>query len=320
MSATAAQPAAAAFAPGRRSPARGYALASAAAAMWALNGSLSRYLLDDGVSAPRLSQLRSLGSWLMLLLLLAAFRRDLLRVERTSVPRLAFLGIGGLALVHASYFLAIDRLQIGVALTIQYLAPLLLLVWLRLVHRRRLSNGLWGAVALSVAGCFLVVRAYDAGELDGVGLAAALASAVTFAIYVVGSERAGRRHEPVTTLLWAFGFASLFWAVVTPWWAFPFAELGSARNAALAAAVVVVGTLLPFVCMVAAVRHVPAPRAAIVATLEPVLAALFAYLIHDEALTGVQLLGGAAVLGAVAWVQAHRPDLREEAAPEPRAP
>jgi drug/metabolite transporter (DMT)-like permease len=302
-----------------RSPARGYALAATGAAMWALNGSMARYLLDDGVDAIRLSQLRSTGSWLILALILGLARPDLLRVDRGEVPSLALLGVVGLAGVHATYFLAIDRLQIGVAVTIQYLAPLLLLVWLRVVHGRRLAPSLWGAVALSVVGCFFVVRAFDASALDAAGVAAAFAATVTFAIYMVGSERAGHVHEPVTTLFWAFGFATVLWALVAPWWQFPFDELGSTRNALLAAGVVLVGTLLPFICMVAALRHIPAPRAAVVATLEPVLAAVFAWLIHDEALTAVQLAGGAAVLGAVVWVQSRRPDLEAELAPPVRA-
>ena len=298
-----------------RHPARGYALAAAGATMWALNGTMARELLDDGVGAVRLAQLRSAGSWLILALALAVGRRDLLRVDRSELPSLALLGVVGLAGVHATYFLAIDRLQIGVAVTIQYLAPLLLLVWLRLAHGRRLARGLWGAVGLSALGCFFVVRAYDAGSLDGVGVAAAFGAMLTFAIYMVGSERAGRSHEPVTTLFWAFGFATLFWALVAPWWQFPFGRLASVGDLLLAAGVIVVGTLLPFICLVAALRHIPAPRAAVVATLEPVLAALFAWIILGERLTAVQLLGGAAVLGAVVWVQAHRPDLEAELAP-----
>ena len=302
-----------------RHPARGYALATAAAAMWALNGNMARYLLDDGVSAVRLSQLRSLGSWLVLLIALLALRPRLLRVRRDEMPALALLGVLGLAGVHATYFLAIERLEIGVAVTIQYLAPLLLLLWLRLAHRRVLASSLWGAVALSVVGCFFVVRAYDIDALDAAGVAAAFAAALTFAFYMVGSERAGHRHEPVTTLFWAFGFASLFWALAAPWWDFPFGELDSARNALLVAGVVVIGTLLPFICMVAALRHVPAPRAAVVATLEPVLAAVFAWFVHDEALAAVQVAGGVAVLAAVAWVQSRRPDLEAELAPPLRA-
>lgn len=299
-----------------RHPARGYLLAATAAAMFSLNGSMARYLLDDGVDAARLSQLRSAGACLILLAVLAATRPRLLRVERRELPGLAFLGVAGLAAVHATFFVSVDRLEIGPAVTIQYLAPLGLLVWLSVFHGRRLPAGLWGAVGLSLVGCFLVVRAYDAGGLDPVGLVAAFAAMVTFAIYMVGSERQGRRHEPVTTLFWAFAFASVLWALVAPWWTFPFDGLSSTRNALLAAAIVLGGTLIPFILMVAALRHIAAPRAAVVATLEPVLAAVFAWVIHGEALAAVQIAGGIAVIAAVAWVQLRRPDHEAESAPE----
>lgn len=283
--------------------------------MWALNGNLARYLLDDGVSALRLSELRSAGSWVVLLVVVGAWRPRLLRVDRRELPALAFLGVAGLAGVHAAYFYAITRLDIGVAVTIQYLAPLLLLVWLKLAHGRRLASSLWAAVALSAVGCFLVVRAYDVRALDAAGIAAAFGAAVTFALYMVGSERAGRRHQPVTTLFWAFGFATLFWSLVTPWWTFPWGQLSSLDHALLAAGVVMVGTLLPFLCMVAALRHIPAPRAAVVATLEPVLAGVFAWFLHDQALAAVQVAGGLMVVAAVLWVQSRRADLEQEVAP-----
>jgi drug/metabolite transporter (DMT)-like permease len=301
-----------------RHPSRGYLLAATGAALFSLNGIWARYLLDDGVDAARLSQLRSAGAWLILLAVLGLARPDLLRVDRQLLPGLAVLGVLGLAAVHATFFLAIDRLEIGPALTIQYLAPLLLLVWLRTVHGRKIAPSLWGAVGLSVAGCFLVVRAYDAGDLDGLGLLAAAGSAVTFAIYMVGSERAGHRLEPVTTLFWVFGFATVFWALATPWWSFPWDGLGSARNVAFGVALIVAGTLIPFTCIVAALRHIPAPRAAVVATLEPALAAVFAWIVLGESLAAVQIAGGAVVLTAVAWVQSRRPDLEAEGAPPSR--
>ena len=297
-----------------RSPARGYTLVAIGAAMFALGGNLARYLLDDHVGALRLSQLRSAGSLVLLVAALSATRPRLLRVRRADVPSLAFLGICGLALVHATYYAAIDRLEIGVALVIQYMAPLLLLGWLRL-HGRRVAPSLWGAVALSIAGCFLVVRAYDPGALDGLGLLSAFGSTLAFAIYIVASERAGRRYESVTTLAWAFGFASLFWAIVQPWWSFPFGTIDGPRDLLIAAGVIVVGTLLPFICVVAALRPLPAPRVAVAATLEPVLGAVFARFTHDEKLALVQVAGGVLVLGAVLWVQAHRPDLEAELAP-----
>jgi drug/metabolite transporter (DMT)-like permease len=293
----------------------GYALAAGAATLWAVNASIARTLMDRGLDWAPLSQLRVAGSFVLLAGALALIRPDLLRVERSRIRELAFLGVFALAPVQATYFLAIDRLQIGVALTIQYLAPLLVLLWLKLGLKRNIAHGLWGAVALSVLGCFFVVEAYDAGGLDGLGVIAAFASALTFAGYMVGSERAGRHHTPFTTLAWGFGFATLAWSIAQPWWSFPFDELGSPRDALLATGVVVVGTLLPFLMMVAALRLIPSPRAGVVATLEPVLAALFAWLLLDETLAALQVGGMVLVFTAVVWVQLHRPDLEAEAAP-----
>ena len=293
----------------------GYALAASAATMWALNGSLSRLLLDDGVSALRLAQLRGVLSFVLLAAALTIARPRLLRVRRQDIPRLAFLGVIGLAGVHATYFFAISRLDVGVALVIQYLGPLILLLWLRLVHRRQLQRSLWGAAVLSVIGCFLVVQAWNPGAIDGLGLLAAFGAAITFAIYLYSSEQAGHRYEPVTTLVWGFGFASLFWLVVQPPWSFPFAEFTSAENIALGLGVAVIGTLLPFVCIVAALRHVPASRAAVVATLEPVLAAIIAWPVLGQDLDVAQIAGGLIVVGAVVWVQIQRPAGDEEAAP-----
>jgi hypothetical protein len=277
---------------------------------------MARYLLDDGVDAARLSQLRSAGSFLILLVILGLTRRDLLRSSRGSCPASPCSACSASPRCTRPSSWPSTGSRSGRRSRSSTRAPLGLLVWLALFHGRRLPPSLWGAVALSLVGCFFVVRAYDASSLDTWGLVAAFGAMLTFGIYMVGSERQGRRHEPVTTLFWAFAFASLFWALVTPWWSFPFDGLASTRNALLAAAIVVGGTLVPFILMVASLRHIAAPRAAVVATLEPVLAAVFAWLIHDEALAAVQIAGGMAVLAAVAWVQSRRPDHEAEAAPE----
>ena len=94
--------------------------------------------------------------------------------------------------MHATYYLAIERMDIGVALVIQYLAPALLLIWAAVVHRVHAPKRLWAAVALSVAGCALVVDApAGTGNLDGLGVLAAIAAMVTLAIYLTASQRAG---------------------------------------------------------------------------------------------------------------------------------
>jgi drug/metabolite transporter (DMT)-like permease len=299
----------------RRRPRLGYLLAAVAAGMFAVNGSIAKLLLEDGVSAAHLSQLRVTVSFLLLAGALALVDRGRLRIARADVPRMAWLGLAGVAIVQFSYFLAIERLPISVALVIQFTGPLMVLLWLRTVHGRRLRPSLYGAVALSVAGSALVVEVYDAGAIDGLGIAFSLVAAVTFAIYLIGFERAGHSYDAFTTLTWGLGFATLFWLLVSPLWTFPLGELDSVRSVALALGVVVIGTLGPFLLNVSALRHLPAARVGVIATLEPVLATVVAWAVHDEALTGVQIAGGLLVVAAVAWVQSHAPSPEVEAVP-----
>jgi drug/metabolite transporter (DMT)-like permease len=298
-----------------RRPCLGYLLAAVAALMFAVNGSLARYLLDDGVSAAHLSQLRVTVAFVLLAGALVLVDRRRLRIARADVPRMAWLGLAGVAIVQLSYFLAIERLPISVALVIQFTGPLMVLLWLRLAHGRRLRPSLYGAVALSVAGSALVVEIYDAGSIDGLGVIFALVAAVTFAIYLVGFERAGRSYDAFTTLTWGLGFATLFWLLVSPPWTFPLGDFDGARSAALALGVVVIGTLAPFLLNVSALRHLPAARVGVVATLEPPLAAVVAWVVHGEALAGIQIAGGLMVIAAVAWVQSHPPSPEVEAVP-----
>ena len=299
----------------RRRPRLGYLLAAIAALMFAVNGSIAKLLIEDGVSAAHLSQLRVTVSFALLAGALALVDRRRLRIARADVPRMAWLGLAGVAIVQLSYFLAIERMPISVTLAIQFTGPLMVLLWLRFAHGRRLRPSLWGAVALSVAGSALVVQVFDADSIDGLGVVYALVAAVTFAIYLVGFERAGRSYDAFTTLAWGLGFATLFWLLVSPPWTFPVGDLDSPRDFALALGVVVIGTLAPFLLNLSALRHLPATRVGVIATLEPVLATLVAWVVHDEALAAVQVLGVVLVVAAVAWVQSHPPSPEVEAVP-----
>lgn len=301
--------------PDRRRPRLGYLLAAVAAAFFGINGSVVRAAFERGVDAAPLSQFRVTVAFALLAVTLALVAPRRLRIARADVGRLAWLGIAGVAVVQFSYFLAVERLPISVALTIQFTGPMLVLLWLRIAHKRRLRPSLYGAVALSVVGSALVVEIYDAGGLDGLGVLFALVAAVTLAVYFIGFERAGHAYDAFTTLVWALGFATLGWLVVSPPWTFPFGDFADAGTLSLALCVVVFGTIVPFLLNVSALRHVPAARVGVIAALEPPIATAVAWVVHGEALTAVQISGGLMVVAAVAWVQSHAPSPEVEAVP-----
>ncbi|HSK15012.1 MAG TPA: DMT family transporter [Gaiellaceae bacterium] len=308
-----------------RKPLLGYALVWTAVVLWSLNAVVAKVVLESaGLSSLRLAEVRSTGSALVLLAAVAILRPATLRVGRRELGFLAVFGILGLAFVQLFYFVGIRRLEIGIALVIQYLAPVFVALWARFFVKEPVRRRLWLSLALSLLGLTLVVDLWGGSSLDGVGVAACLVTALAYAAYVLMAERALEKGRDVFSLLaWGFAFAALFWAVFQPWWTFPLelvdgraSLLGRLEDTAapvwlLLAYVVVLGTVVPFVLFVSALHHVPATRVTIVAMLEPVLAALIAWLWLGEEIGTLQIVGGLVVLAGVVLAQTSRPDERQ---------
>ena len=284
-----------------------------AATLWAVNGTVSKSILDTGVSSLRLAEVRSAGAFVGLLAVLLLVSRRSLRVERRELPLLAVFGIAGLAFVQWFYFVAIHRLAIGVALLIQYLAPLLVALWARYVMKRAVRRRIWVALALALIGLSFVLEIWGDADLDGVGVGACLLAAASYALYLLIAEREVGRRDPISLTTYGFLFATLFWSVVQPWWSFPDDALSASAPAAwdlpvwtLVLWMIVLGTIVPFGLLVAALRFVPATRAAITAMIEPVAATLVAWLWLGEALGAAQLAGGTLVLAGIVLAQTAR--------------
>jgi drug/metabolite transporter (DMT)-like permease len=301
-----------------RRPVLGYAMVLAATTLWGINGSFAKAALSSGLSSLRLTEVRSTGAALILVGALALLRPRSLRITRGELPFLLLFGVVGLAFVQLLYFIAIHRLEIGVALLIQYVAPVLIALWARLVLKEPVRRRVWAALILALAGLSLVVDLWSGVALDGLGVVAALASAVTFALYILLAENAVARRDPVSLLALGFTFAAVFWAVVQPWWSFPTEHLNDRVSLdgalldvtlpvwVLLVGVVFVGTIVPFLLLLAALRHLSATRAGVTAMFEPVAGALVAYALLGESLTATQLVGGAIVLAGILLAQTAR--------------
>ena len=305
--------------PRDRRPLLGYAMVWTAAILFAVNGTVSKVILSSGISSVELTQIRSTGAFVgfALVVLLTAPRR--FRVGRRELRFLIVFGVTGVAFVQWLYFVSIHRLPIGIALLIQYVAPLLVALFVRLVLGRKVRRRIWVALALALAGLGLVVEVWSTGlQLDAVGLAAALGGAVAYAAYILMAEHGVRRRDPVSLSAYGFGFAALFWLVVRPPWLFPadrvddsVSLLGNLERFEapvwlLLLFVVVVGTMITFGLVVTALRHLPATRVGIVAMLEPVVASVVAWAWLGESLGAWQLAGGSVVLAGILLAQTAR--------------
>jgi drug/metabolite transporter (DMT)-like permease len=301
-----------------RRPALGVAMVAAAATLFAVNAPVVKVILESGLTSLRLSEVRSSGAFVGFTLILVLANPAALRLRARELPFLAVFGICGLAFVQLFYFLALRRLPIGVALLIQYLAPLLVALYARTVLKEAVRRRVWAALVLALAGLACVVELWHGLVLDSVGVGASLIAAVTYALYVLLAERGVRRRDPISLSAYGFLFASLFWAAVQPWWSFP-GPVATRRVSLLGhlaglhlpmwvlfAWMIALGTIVPFALVVGALRHISATRAGIVAMLEPVAATGVAYAWLGESLGFSQLFGGFVVVAAVILAQTAR--------------
>jgi drug/metabolite transporter (DMT)-like permease len=305
----------------------GYVLVLTAVALWSLNGVLAKVVVTGaGLSALRLAEVRASGSALLLFTAVALIRPKSLRFSLREGGYLALFGIFGLAFVHFFYFLAISRLDIGIALVIQYIAPVLIALWARFFVHEPVRRRLWLALALSLTGLTLVVQLWGGGStLNATGVGASLATAVAYAIYILMADHSLRGGRDAFSLLaWGFVFAALFWAVAQPWWTFPFDSLTGETSLLgrledvrspvwlLAAYIVIFGTVVPFILMVSALHYIPPTRATIVAMAEPVMAGLAAWVWLGEELSAGQIVGGLLVLTGIVLAQTARTRARDD--------
>jgi drug/metabolite transporter (DMT)-like permease len=299
----------------------GYVLVLTAVALWSLNGVLAKVVVTgEGLSALRLAEVRSTGAALLLFTAVALIRPKSLRVSPREAVYLLLFGVFGLAFVHFFYFLAISRLDIGIALVIQYIAPVLIALWARFFVHEPVRRRLWVALALSLTGLTLVVELWGGGgTLNTTGVGASLAGAVAYALYILMADHSLRQGRDAFSLLgWGFIFAALFWAVAQPWWTFPVDSLTGETSLLgrlggfeapvwlLVGYIVIFGTIVPFLLMVSALHYIPPARATIVAMAEPVMAGLAAWAWLGEELSGGQIVGGILVLAGIVLAQTAR--------------
>ena len=301
-------------------PATGYLLYLAAALLFALNGTVSKTLLLGGMEATRLSQLRATAAFVILFAFVALTRRPALRLRRSELPMLAVYGVLGITGTQFLYFLAIERMPIGVTLLIEFTAPLMVALWVRFGLGQPTRPAVWAALVAALVGLAVVAQVWEGFTLDAFGVVAAVGAAIALAIYYVAADIQVRRPDPrdaVSLTMWGMGTAALFWAIVQPWWSFPFDALAGSLNLfgetgtavptwVLATWMVVLGTVVPFSLVVVSMQHLRASQASVVGMTEPIFATAIAWIVLGEAFTPVQMAGATIVLAGVLVAERSR--------------
>lgn len=248
-------------------------------------GASLAYLLFDDVGPLGMVMLRLVFSALVLLLI----ARPRLRGHSASAWR-GVLWLGGvLALMNGLFYLALERLPLGVTVTIEVLGPLVLSV----VASRRRSAWLWAALALAGV---LALGGGGWDRLDLVGVLFALGAAASWAFYILASARVGAAFPRLDGLALAMAFGAI---VSLP---FGVADAGAAllrpELLGIGAAVAILSSTIPYALELIALRRLPASAFAVLMSLAPATAALAGFVLLGQHLAWLELVGIALVIAA----------------------
>jgi drug/metabolite transporter (DMT)-like permease len=291
----------------RAYPLRGVALVAVSAALFGANGTVSKLVLAAGIPPLQLAELRSSGAALVLCTAVLAVDPRALRLNPGDLALTAFIGVVGVALTVCLYFVALTRVPVGVALLVEFTAPVLVAVWIRFVRGGSMRRRVWPAAGLVLGGLALIAQLWTGLAFDGLGLLAAAADAVALAAYFLLGERCLGRCSPLAVAALSFLGSAVFLSVLVPWWTFAFDRLLTpvaigplvVPLAVLVVCVVLLGTVVPFVLELYGLRSIGATRTGLVGTLEPVLAGAIAWAVLDERLAMVQIIGAAVVVTGI---------------------
>lgn len=237
------------------------------------------------------------------LLLLAVTRGAPLRARKWPHRDVVLLGFA-VAGVTAFFFAALDRLPLGITVTLEFVGPL----GVALAGSRQRRDLVWALLA--AVGIVLLTNGTGDGGIDALGVVLALAAGACWGAYIVQSDRVGAVQPGI-------GGATMA-AVISALLVAPFgiaqggAELLSPSHLLVAAAVGLLSTAVPYVFEMEALRRLPRATFGVLMSLEPAVAALIGFVALSQGLSAVEVAAIALVVIASAGA------LHEAAAPPPR--
>ena len=276
--------------------------------IFSFNGVISTVVLDH-ITPFRLAQVRSIGAFFILLAIALFIDRDSLRAPKKLIPKLAAYGIIGFAAVQAGYFLGIQRgVPLSLVLIIEFTAPIWIALWIKYVRKMYVPASMWGAIALSLLGLILLAQVWNGLSFDLLGLLGALLSAFALTAYFLIGKSFGTSRSAMSLTVWGLGMASLAWSSSMPLWNFPFEVFtidmdlmgvfagNTLPGWMLILWIIVMGTIVPYMCVISGLRLLSASTASVIGMMEPVFAGIFAWMWLEQSWNAIQLIGAAVVL------------------------
>jgi len=283
---------------------KGYLFIVTAACCWAFIGIFGAVAFAQGLEPTEVAFWRAFIAWFFFAS--QAVVRKETRLDKKDIPLILFFGVFGIFVFYVAYQYAVKTGGAALAAVLLYTAPAWVVLCSFFLYRERLNAAKVLAVVLVIAGVYLISKTGGAGAGPGtasfsfVALAAGLISGICYSLYYIVGKYFSGRYSSGNLFLYVLpiGFLCIFPLV-------DFAPKNAAAWAALFC-LAFISTYLANVCYYLGVKSLEAGRASIVATLEPVVATIAAFVILGELFTPLGYLGAGMVIAAVAITMLSR--------------
>ena len=291
---------------------RGEMLLALGALFFSANGTVSKWVLESGMPAWRLTEIRSTGDFVIIFILTFIKGGFPLKAKLNEIPKLILFGVFGFAGVQTFYFYSIARLPVSIALILEFTAPLWIALWLRFVRKHEVKASMWIGLGFAFIGLIFLAQVWKGLTLNGPGVLGALASAFALTVYFLQSKGMSHKRSSGEILTWGLGVTALFYAILMPWWSYPTHILTKKIELLgrfhghhlpgwlLVSYIILFGTVVPYSCVMAGIIRTTASTGSVIGMLEPVLAGAFAWVLLGERFNLIQLIGAAVVLVGIA--------------------
>ena len=271
----------------------------AAAFMWGMIGVFTKYILAEGISALEIAFWRASIAWVFFLI--HAVIAGQARAHRSDLPALFGFGFICVTMFYGAYQLAIRDVGIALAAVLLYTAPAWVALLSCIVLKERMTATKTVCVAMTIIGVACIslgpqLMSGSSMDLNGFGLMAGLVSGFTYALYYIFGKKFLYRYPTPTIFVYALPFGAVL--------LLPFIDFApkSAQAWMLLIGLALVTSYGAFSVYYAGLKRMEATHASVIATFEPVVAAVFAYVLFGEKFSLPGYFGSSLIIMAVLLV------------------
>jgi drug/metabolite transporter (DMT)-like permease len=277
------------------------------AATFGVSGPFAKSLIESGWSPGGAVFARVAGGALVMMVIAVATQWPRLRQVSAHTRTVLLYGVFAISGVQLCFFNAVQHLSVGVALLLEYLAPIIVIGWVWITKGARPSVQTLLGAAVAMIGAAVVIDVFGSAEISAVGVAWGLAAAACLAVYFVISERADGDLHPVVLAASGLTVSAMVIGALGLVGVLPLQF--SASNAVVAdhsvnvwlpvVVLVLVSTVIAYLTGIAAITLLGPTIGSLVALTEVLCAVLAAWILVGESVTALQAVGGAAIIAGL---------------------